>query len=221
VRLLPVATMVGITSVLGTRIAARRGTKLVVASGLLSLALGLAWASTSSTSYLSIAGSMIFIGSGIGLTGAPATESIMGAVPAAKAGVGSAINDATRMLGGTLGVAVIGSIYASLYARHLADALPGGLPGSIADGARRSVGLALGAADRLDALGRPVAAHGLHDAATSAFFDAFQTAVHVAAGIVLAGMLVALALIPNQPPQASAAPADVQIRVTGQAQTDH
>ena len=222
VRLLPVATMVGITSVLGTRIAVRRGTKLVVASGLLSLALGLAWASTSSTStsYLSIAGSMILIGTGIGLTGAPATESIMGAVPVAKAGVGSAINDATRILGGTLGVAVIGSIYASLYARHLVQALPGDLPGSIANGAQRSVGIALGAADRLDAVGRPVAARGLHDAATSAFFEGFQTAVLVAAGIALAGMLVALALIPNQPPQASAVPADPQIRVTGQAQTD-
>ena len=75
---------------------------------------------------------MILIGSGIGLTGAPATESIMGAVPAAKAGVGSAINDATRILGGTLGVAVIGSIYASLYASRLAETLPTGLPGSIA-----------------------------------------------------------------------------------------
>ena len=222
VRLLPVATMVGITSVLGTRIAVRSGTKLVVASGLLSLAAGLAWASTgsTSTSYLSIAGSMILIGSGIGLTGAPATESIMGAVPAAKAGVGSAINDATRILGGTLGVAVIGSIYASLYASRLAETLPTGLPGSIADPARRSVGIALGAADRLDALGRSGAARGLRDAATSAFFDGFQTAVLVAAAIALGGMVVALALIPNQPPAASAEPADLPLRVKGLAQPD-
>ena len=182
----------------------------MVASGLLSLAAGLAWASTgtTSTSYGSIAGSMILIGSGIGLTSAPATESIMGAVPAAKAGVGSAINDATRILGGTLGVAVIGSIYASLYASHLAEALPAGLPGSVTDSARRSVGIALGAADRLDALGRPGAARALHDAATSAFFDGFQTAVLVAAGVALGGMIVALALIPNQPPTASIKRAD-------------
>ena len=159
---------------------------------------------------------MILIGSGIGLTSAPATESIMGAVPAAKAGVGSAINDATRILG----VAVIGSVYASLYASHLARALPAGLPGSIADGARRSVGIALGAADRLDALGRPGAARALHGAATAAFLDGHQTAVLVAAGAALGGMVVALALIPNQPPAASATHADVLFRVSGQAQTN-
>ena len=57
IRLLPVAILTGITSVLGTRLAVRSGTKLVVAGGLVSLAVGLAWASTnsSSTSYLTIA----------------------------------------------------------------------------------------------------------------------------------------------------------------------
>src|SRR5262249_5752663 len=64
VRLLPVAVMTGITSVLGTRLAVRNGTKLVVSGGMVSLAVGLAWASTAATgsSYLKIAGTMIFIG---------------------------------------------------------------------------------------------------------------------------------------------------------------
>jgi len=62
---------------------------------------------------------MVVYGLGMGLTSAPATESIMGAVSARKAGVGSAVNDSTRLLGGTLGVAVIGSVYASLYASRL------------------------------------------------------------------------------------------------------
>jgi EmrB/QacA subfamily drug resistance transporter len=200
-RLLPVATTVGITSVLGTRLAVRNGTKLVVAAGLISLAAGLAWAATNSTStsYLTIAGAMVFIGSGIGLTGAPATESIMGAVPAAKAGVGSAVNDATRILGGTLGVAVIGSIYASIYSSQLIDSLPAQLPASTADSSQRSVGTAFGAAAHLDAAGQSSIAQGLHDAASSAFFDGFQTAVLVAAAIALCGAVMAAILIPNQP----------------------
>jgi EmrB/QacA subfamily drug resistance transporter len=208
VRLLPVATLTGITSVLGTRLAVLRGTKLVVAGGLVSLAIGLAWASTASTttSYLTIALQMVFIGSGIGLTSAPATESIMGAVPAAKAGVGSAVNDATRILGGTLGVAVIGSIYASIYASRLTDALPARLPDSVADSAERSVGTAYGIAGHLGAAGQSGLAQSLHDAATSAFFDGFQTAVLVAAGIALAGAVFAAMLIPNQPPQAASEP---------------
>jgi predicted MFS family arabinose efflux permease len=207
VRLLPVATLVGITSVLGTRLAVRSGTKLVVAGGLVCLAIGLAWASTgsSTTSYLSIAGSMVFIGSGIGLTSAPATESIMGAVPAAKAGVGSAVNDATRILGGTLGVAVIGSIYASIYSSRLTEALTTHIPGPTADAAHRSVGTAFGAAARIDAAGQPDLAQSLHQAASTAFFDGFQIAVLVAAGIALAGAGMAAALIPNQPPQTTSA----------------
>src|SRR5262245_41019587 len=151
VRLLPVATLTAITSVLGTSMAVRTGTKQVVAGGLLALAAGLAWTSTASesTTYLTIAGQMVLIGSGIGLTSAPATESIMGACPRAKAGIGSAVNDATRVLGATLGVAVIGSVYASVYASRLTAALPAQIPNAVADGAERSVGAAFGAAGTL------------------------------------------------------------------------
>src|SRR2546427_374359 len=90
-----------------------------------------AWVSTASavTGYGTIAAQMVVYGTGMGLTSAPATEAIMGVVPRAKAGVGSAVNDATRLLGGTLGVAVIGSVYASIYASRLADALAHGPPG--------------------------------------------------------------------------------------------
>ena len=207
VRLLPVATMVGVTSVVGTGLAVRTGTKLVVAGGLLSLAAGLAWTSSASatTGYLTIAGQMVLIGSGIGLTSAPATESIMGAVPRAKAGVGSAVNDATRILGGTLGVAVIGSIYASLYASRLSSALTVQLPEAAAGAAGSSVGGALGAAAQLDDAGQSSLAEALRSAASTAFFDGFQTACLVAAGVALAGAVMAAALLPAQPPRAPAA----------------
>jgi hypothetical protein len=202
VRLLPVATMVAITSVLGTRLAVRSGTKLVVSGGLASLAAGLAWTSTASaeTSYLTIVGQMVLIGSGIGLTSAPATESIMGAVPAAKAGVGSAINDATRILGGTLGVAIIGSIYASIYSNRLTEDLSARVPDTVVSGAHRSVGAALGAAEQLQAHGQALLAQALQNAASKAFFDGFSVACLFAASVAAAGCLLALKLIPNQPP---------------------
>jgi EmrB/QacA subfamily drug resistance transporter len=210
VRLLPVATMTGITSVLGTGLAVRSGTKLVVAAGLVSLGAGLAWTSTASatTSYLTIAGQMVLIGSGIGLTSSPATESIMGAVPKAKAGVGSAVNDATRILGATLGVAVIGSIYASLYATQLTSGIGVYLPDAAADAAQESVGGALGAADQLAASGQGGLAALLRDSASAAFFDGFQVACLVAAAVAIAGALMAVALLPNQPPRASAEAAE-------------
>ena len=111
VRLLPVAGSVAVASVVGTKLAVRVGNKVIVAAGLVFFATGLLWTSTASagTSYTEIVLQMLFLGTGMGLTSAPATEAIMGAVSEAKAGVGSAVNDATRLFGGTLGVAVVGS----------------------------------------------------------------------------------------------------------------
>jgi Major Facilitator Superfamily len=127
VRLLPVATAVAVASVAGTRLAVRAGNKVIVANGLLFFAAGILWTATvsASTSYATIALQMLVLGTGMGLTSAPATEAIMGAVPKAKAGAGSAVNDATRLFGGTLGVAVIGSVAASLYSSRLASTAPG------------------------------------------------------------------------------------------------
>jgi EmrB/QacA subfamily drug resistance transporter len=204
-RLLPVATTVAITSVVGTKLAVSRGTKLVVAVGLLSLATGLAWTSSASaaTGYVVIVGQMIFIGAGIGLTSAPATESIMGAVPKAKAGVGSAINDATRILGGTLGVAVIGSVYASLYGSRLDSLLQTRLPESIVRSAQSSVGAAIGVAGDLQASGHPQVARALNSAASAAFFYGFSVACLLAAAVSAGGACVALWLVPARPPERS------------------
>ncbi len=123
----------------------------------------------------------------------------MGVVPKAKAGVGSAINDATRLLGGTLGVAVIGSVYASLYASRLTSALPAGLPATIVRTAHASVGAALTVADHVGQAGHPATAAAIHDAARSAFFHGLSTANYLAAAVTFAGALMALALLPAHP----------------------
>ena len=201
VRLLPVATCVAISSILGARLAVRFGTKLVVASGLFSMAAFYLWVTTvsASTGYWTIAAQMIVLGTGMGLTSAPATEAIIGVVPKAKAGVGSAVNDATRLLGGTLGVAVIGSVYTALYASRLATALPSGFPPNVARTAHTSVGAALTAASKLGAAGHPVLASAAHNAASAAFFHGFHAANYLTAGVAAAGAVMALALLPAQP----------------------
>jgi EmrB/QacA subfamily drug resistance transporter len=210
VRLLPVATCVAIASVLGAKLAVRVGTKLVVTTGLLLMAGFYLWVTTvsASTGYGTIAVQMVVLGTGMGLTSAPATEAIMGVVPKAKAGVGSAVNDATRLLGGTLGVAVIGSVYASLYASRLTAALPAGLPHAAARASHASIGGALAVAEGLHHAGLAALAAGVHTAATSAFFEGFSTANYVTAAVAAAGALVAVALLPAQPSVRSvAAPA--------------
>jgi EmrB/QacA subfamily drug resistance transporter len=201
VHLLPVAASVGFTSVLGTRLAVRYGTKLVVAAGLAGLAAFFAWVSTVSTHtrYIEIAGQMLLGGAGMGLTSAPATEAIMGVVPRAKAGVGSAVNDATRLLGATLGVAVIGSVYASLYGDRLTRALAGIVPHGLLDAARSSVGAALGIAGRTSAAGHQALGRRIEAATSGAFFEGMSAGCLVASGVCLAGAVLAAALLPAQP----------------------
>src|SRR5215469_7845377 len=168
VHLLPVALSVGIGSVLGTQLAVRRGTKLIVTLGLIAMTGFYAWVAATTTASISfwiISVQMVLYGIGMGFTSAPATESIMGAVSLRQAGVGSAVNDTTRLLGGTLGVAVIGSVYASLYNSRLTAHLPAGLPGRLTDVAHQSVGAALSVAGHLGAAGQPGAAAALRAAA--------------------------------------------------------
>ena len=201
VRLLPVASFVAISSILGARLAVRVGTKVVVAAGLFAMAAFYVWVTSTSatTGYGTIAAQMVVLGTGMGLTSAPATEAIIGVVPKAKAGVGSAINDATRLLGGTLGVAVIGSVYASLYASKLTSVLPSGVPAAVARTSHESVGAALTVADRLAHAGHPALATAVQDAAASAFFHGFTAANYLAAGVAVAGGVMALALLPAHP----------------------
>ena len=200
-RILPVATSVAVGSIVGTQLAVRRGTKFVVGGGLAMLAVAYAWTSTAdaSTAYSTIVGQMLFLGTGMGLTSAPATESIMGAVSEAKAGIGSAINDTARELGATLGVAVIGSVYASLYADAFASSATRAVPGEAVEAARESVGAALIATERLGEAGAGEAGTALFGLASQGFFDGMQAGCLVAAGVCAAGAVLCLLTLPAQP----------------------
>ena len=92
----------------------------------------------------------------MGLTMAPATESIMGSLPRAKAGVGSAMNDTTRQVGGALGVAIIGSVMSSVYGPQVADRVhDAGLTGEPVAVARTASGRRWVAADPPERGGEP------------------------------------------------------------------
>src|SRR5215467_10267678 len=201
VRLLPVAASVGVASVVGTRLAVRIGNKVIVGGGMLFFAAALLWIATFTrgTSYAIIAVSMVVLGIGMGFTQAPATEAIMGAVSKQKAGIASAVNGSTRLFGGTLGVAVIGSIAASLYTSRLTVLLPPGLPGRALTAARGSVGGAAITAQHLAEAGSTGAARALNDAAVLAFIHSLTGACLVAAGVAAAGVLLVAFLLPNRP----------------------
>ena len=182
----------------------RAGTKLIVTAGLVAMAAFYGWvaATTSATlSYGIIAAQMVLYGIGMGLTSAPATESIMGAISRAKAGVGSAVNDSTRLVGGTLGVAVIGSVYASVYASRLTATMPAHVPGPIVSIAHQSAGAAYAAAGQIAALGHPALGQALQHAAANAFLRGLTVSCLVAGAVAAAGAILAALFLPAQPAQ--------------------
>ncbi|HXL17346.1 MAG TPA: MFS transporter [Streptosporangiaceae bacterium] len=214
VRLLPVALSVGVGSVAGTQLAVRFGTKLIVTLGLVAMAGFYVWAAVTASvtlGYGIIAIQMVLYGLGMGLTSAPATESIMGAVSRRQAGVGSAVNDSTRLLGGTLGVAVIGSVYASLYASRLTAAMPTGLPAQASAIAHQSVGAAFGVSAKITAAGQPAIGAAVRDASTAAFLHGLSIGCLVAGGVAAGGAILAALFLPAQPASQAAEPATQEV----------
>ncbi|CDO87205.1 transporter [Mycobacterium triplex] len=195
VRLLPVAISIAAASVVGPRLVEWIGTTAVVAGGLAVFAAGLAWASTAdaATSYAEIAAQMLLLGGGLGLTFSPATEAIMGSLSADKAGIGSAVNDTTRELGGTLGVAIVGSVFASVYSAHLGSAPAlAALPADLTAAMRNSMAVAHTVIEQLPAQHTgPV-----REAVNRAFLDGLQVGSLVCAGIALAAAIVVAVLLP-------------------------
>jgi hypothetical protein len=156
---------------------------------------------TATLSYGVIAAQMVVYGLGLGLSSAPATESIMGAISRAKAGVGSAVNDSTRLIGGTLGVAIIGSVYASVYGSRLSATMPAAVPAPVAAIAHQSIGAAYGAAGKIAGLGHPALGQALQLASTNAFLRGLIVGALVAGGVAAAGAVLAALFLPAQPTQ--------------------
>ena len=187
-RVAPIALVLMVAAPLSARLVERAGTKVVVAAGLATVAAALVVLSfaTVTSGYGPVLVSMLVMGVGMGLTMAPATESIMGSLPRAKAGVGSAVNDTTRQVGGALGVAILGSLLASTYGSSLGSAVPAA--------ARASVGAALDVAAGLG--GEQGSA--LASAARSAYVDGMSVGVLVAAAAALLGSVIAVAFLPSR-----------------------
>ncbi|MGH9154846.1 MAG: MFS transporter, partial [Acidimicrobiales bacterium] len=205
VRVLPLSLMLIVVAPLSARAASIVGTKVVVALGLFTLAVGLLVTSTfgQESGYGRLAVAITLAGIGMGCAMAPATESIMGSLPRHKAGVGSAVNDTTRMMGGALGVAIVGSVLSSSYQSGLVGRLKGlNLPAPAQDTAGASIGAAMAAANDLGGTG----GDQLRAVARQAFVQAAGRGLLVAAAVAVMGGIVVLAFLP---PRASG-PDDVE-----------
>ena len=200
VRTTPVALGLMIAAPSSAKAVGRLGLRAVVSQGMLVLAAGLALlaqADAGSSIALVLAAELV-LGFGIGLAVAPATDSIMGSLPLAEASVGSAVNDTTRVTGGALGVAVLGSALSSGYRADMEE-VTAGMPAAAAEVSGDSLMGALAVAERVGGtLGGRLA-----EIAQSAFVSGMHTAVLVAAGFALAGSLIAVAFLPGRTARAT------------------
>ncbi len=185
---LPLALTFVAVSPRSAALAERYGAPQVMALGLgiVAVGFGVMTLLTTDTPYLVIAAGFVLLGAGMSITAAPATGEIMASVPLSKAGVGSAVNDTTRELGGALGIALLGSIATSAY-RSSVELGGLGLPAGARAGAEESIGAASAVAASVPGGGQ-VVAH-----AASAFTDAFTFTNTVALGIALAAAASVLA----------------------------
>jgi EmrB/QacA subfamily drug resistance transporter len=194
IRLLPHAATMMIVAPLSARLVEVAGTKRVVLTGLSLIAIGLLLLSTIApdTPYVVVISYFVVMASGMGMTMAPATESVMGSLPRDMAGVGSAINDTTRQVGGALGVAIIGSVVSSVYASRIDTvAADLGLDAASTSAAESSLGQAQRVAGELGA-----SAGTLFDYANTAFVDALTIGMRISAAVIIGAAVMAWKYLP-------------------------
>ncbi|RSM64823.1 MFS transporter [Actinoplanes sp. ATCC 53533] len=212
--LMPMALLMMLASGLAPRAAARVGARSTMASGIFLGGAGLALMATFVSvdgGYLSVLPGMLAMGLGMGLTMTPSTEAITTALPRARQGVASALNDVTREFGTALGVALLGAVLSAGY-RDAVDTRLDGLPGADAEAAREGIATAIATAD-----GTSAQAQALVRAAQESFVDGWQQAMWAGVGV----MTILLGYVLARGPQRAGRAASAQRPDPGQAAAVH
>lgn len=182
----------------GAHVAASFGGRTAVVAGTLFAAAGVAVqaALIGGTSYLPTGVGLLLFGLGAGIAMPAATDLIMSTLPPARAGVGSAVNDTVRELGGALGVAVIGTVAASTYASNL-DAFDriGAVPENLRAVVTDNIGAALDVSQHLGGSGGDIAA-----AARNAFVTSMSSSLWVGVALAALAAVIAFVHLPRHAP---------------------
>ena len=193
--LIPLGLAMSIAAPNSARLDARFGSKTTVVGGtaIATVGVGLLAFAQPEGGYGLVAVVLALLGIGLGTAMTPATNAIMGSLPLGKAGVGSAVNDTTRQIGGALGVAVLGSVSSALYrSKVAATAGFSALPASVQGAVRAGIGNAAAAARQLPGGSR------LQAEAGASFVSAMHVTALICAAFLVAGGLVALRWLPAQ-----------------------
>lgn len=162
--------------------------------GLLLMSAGFAWVVVDriDTPYAVLVGQMLLLGTGLGIVSATATEVVMGSISSDRLGLASSLNDTARELGGTLGVAAMGSVFNAVYRADVTAAFAGSpLPAEAQSAIRQSLGVAMSVAERVG----QVAGAAAESKVRGPVFDAFIAGFHASSLVAAALALVAAAAV--------------------------
>jgi MFS transporter, DHA2 family, multidrug resistance protein len=194
IRLLPLIAAVMVGALASARLLARLGIRVMLPAGQLTSATGLVLLSRigPDTGYGYMAAALAVIGLGISLAMIPALDTILGALPASQTGAGTALTRTLQNVGGSFGVAIMGSILNNGYRTELTGHVAG-LPARVRDLAEGSVA---GAAVVAQHLPPPVGAALVH-AAGNAYAAGMGEVLLVSAGLMAAGALLIAIFMPS------------------------
>ncbi|MFD9319142.1 MFS transporter [Streptomyces sp. NPDC060053] len=208
VRLLPLAGAVFVGAAVTGRLTPKLGVRAMVVSGMVIGTAGvflLTRVDTGST-YADFLAPMMMLGFAIGLSVSPATDTIMGSFPESELGVGGGANDTALELGGSLGIAILGSLLGTAYRDELTDLVGGNLPATALETAKDSVGGGLAVAEQVakDPAGGAQQAQALVEAVHEAFAHGVAQTSLVGGIIMAAGTLIVFAVLPGRKASADA-----------------
>ncbi|MEV6790764.1 MFS transporter [Streptomyces sp. NPDC051320] len=202
VRLLPLAGAVFVGAAVTGRLTPKLGVKAMVVPGMIIGTVGvfLLTLISKDSAYTDFLPSLLLLGFAIGLSVSPATDTIMDSFPESELGVGGGANDTSLELGGSLGIAVLGSLLGTAYQDKLGDLVGGHLPAAALDTAKESVGGGLAVAEQVakSPTGGPQQAHALVNAVNESFAHGVAHTSLIGGIIMAAGALIVLAVLPGR-----------------------
>jgi DHA2 family multidrug resistance protein-like MFS transporter len=200
IRYLPLGIGLLVGSIASARLATRLGWKRVTSLGCLGVAIMLLCVAfvKIDTPFSQLGAELFFLGFFMGCIYAPASTMLMGSLPRAEAGISSGMSNVANQVGGSIGVAIAGSILSTIYSDHFVKAVESiqGLPAALVDKASDSIGIAL----RVVASGQiPSESVGSFvQAARESFMDGWQIDAIILCAIFAAGAVICLRFMPHR-----------------------
>jgi len=195
-RFVPLAMGILIGAGSADKIVSRMGTARTIGFGFVGTATMGALASfwQADTAYWQIGAVFFGLGFSLGYIAAPATDAVMGALPEARAGIGSALNTVSRLVAGSIGVAVLGAMLSTIYSSSFEKAASTieGLPSGITEAASDSVGAAVIIGGDLP----PAVGDALSHAARESFMDGWQVMAFFTCGLSMIAVVLILRFMP-------------------------